>query len=273
VSAIVFLGGGRITSALLAGLRLSRYGGPLVVHDRNPRKLRALKREFGVAIEPDLPRAIEHASLLIVAVRPSDVAEILEKTRHILSLPTFPKTSHRTLLACSLAAGVPLAALQKRIGPPVRWARAMPSPVARTGHGLTAVTFDRAFPRSARKRLKDFFAQVGSVLEIPESKFDAFTAAYSSSHGYHALAALAAAAQEHGLDRKTAFTAAAHALADGIVSWREEKASLDELLHEAATPGGIAATVMEAMDAGKYSRIVERGLRAGVARARKNARG
>ncbi len=124
----------------------------------------------------------------------------------------------------------------------------MPSPVARSGRGLTALTFDRDFPAAARREVRDFFARVGRVLEIPESKFDAFTVTYSSSHGYHALAALAEAAEKLGLDRKTALTAAAHALADGILAWREGKISLDDLLHEAATPGGIAAATLARMD-------------------------
>ena len=110
------------------------------------------------------------------------------------------------------------------------------------------------------------------MLEIPESQFDAFTVTYSSSHGYHALATLAASAQKLGLNRKTALTAAAHALADGILSWREGKIPLDQLLHEAATPGGIAAAVMKAMDSSGYRRSIRQGLRAGMARARKNAK-
>ena len=148
----------------------------------------------------------------------------------------------------------------------------MPSPVARTRRGLTAVAFEPRFPPRGRKQIKDFFANVSPVLEIPEKKFDIFTATYSCSHGYHALAALAKAAQKLGLDRKTAFIAAAHGLADGVVSWREEKAVLEELLQEAATPGGISAAVMKAMDDHGYGKVVERGLRAGVTRARKNAR-
>jgi pyrroline-5-carboxylate reductase len=110
------------------------------------------------------------------------------------------------------------------------------------------------------------------VLEIPESQFDAFTVTYSSSHGYHALATLTASAQRLGLNRKMALTAAAHALADGILSWREGGIPLDRLLHEAATPGGIATAAMNAMDSSGYERIIQQGLEAGMARARKNAK-
>jgi pyrroline-5-carboxylate reductase len=263
----VFLGGGRITGALLAGLRLAGYDQPIVVHDRNPGKLRQLRRKYGVGVESTLQRALEQAHLLIIAVRPDSVRELLRELKQI----------PHPVVAVSLAAGIPLANLHvwmggTTMGRRVRWARAMPSPVARSGRGLTAVTFERNFPAAARREVWNFFVRVGGVLEIPETKFDAFTVTYSSSHGYHALAALAGAARDLGLDRKTAVTAAAHALADGILSWREGDLSLDALLREAATPGGIAAATMAKMDRSGYRRIVQRGLQAGMNRANKNAK-
>jgi pyrroline-5-carboxylate reductase len=262
VKATVFLGGGRITAALVAGLRLAKYDRPIIVHDRNPSKLRRLKKEYGVAVEPNLRRAVEQAGLLIIAVRPDSVSDLLREMGKI----------RRALSLVSLAAGVPLSKLRARLRSPARWARAMPSPVCRTGRGLTALTFDRPFSRTARREVEGLFERVGRVLEIPESQFDAFTVTYSSSHGYHALAALAAAAQRLGLNRKSALAAAAHALADGILSWREGGIPLDRLLHEAATPHGIAAAVMNAMDSSGYERIIQQGLLAGMARARKNAK-
>ena len=270
MKATVFLGGGRITAALIAGLRLARYRAPIVVHDRNPGKLRAMKKEFGVKVEPDLLTAVNQARLLIIAVRPSDVGGLLKTIRGSIRTATVRGGNPR-FIACSLAAGIPLRILREMLGPPVLWARAMPSPVARTGCGLTALTFPRGFPQVERRRMRQFFAKVGAVLEIRETELDAFTVTYSASHGYHALASLAQSARSLGLDQKTAFTAAAHALGDAIISWRDGEDSLDALLHEAATPGGIAATVMNSMEAEGYSRIVRRALGAGVQRARKNA--
>jgi pyrroline-5-carboxylate reductase len=261
MSTVVFLGGGRITSAMIAGLRLSRAKYRLVVHDRNPRKLRKLKEEYGVSIERDLKNAVRQAELLVVAVRPDSVRELLRSIGKV----------RRPVLAVSLAAGVPLPALSKTLGVPVRWARAMPSPVCRSGRGLTAVTFPRGRSLRDRRRVRDLFSSFGQVVEIPENKFDAFTVSYSSSHGYHALATLAEAAERAGLDRKTALLASAHALADGIIAWREGKHSLESLLKEAATPGGIAATTMAAADAAGYERAVRKGVMEGLGRARANA--
>jgi len=43
--------------------------------------------------------------------------------------------------------------------------------------------------------------------------------------------------------------------------------SLESLLEEAATPGGIAATTMTGMDAAGYGRAVRKGVRDGLRRA------
>jgi pyrroline-5-carboxylate reductase len=270
MSTVVFLGGGRITSAMLAGLSLAKHNYRLIVHDHNPGKLRDLKKQYRIAIERDLHRAVKRADILIVAVRPSSVRELLAAmSGSIRQQPA------RKLLAISLAAGVPLRLLSQlarpSLGGALAWARAMPSPVCRSGRGLTAVSFPRGLSSRDRKRVHELFGLLGQVVEISESMFDSFTVVYSSSHGYHALATLAAAAQAAGLDRRMALLASAHALADGIVAWREGNDSLEELMEEATTPGGIAAATIAASDKAGYARAVRHGIAAGLRRARANA--
>jgi pyrroline-5-carboxylate reductase len=264
MKAIVFLGGGRITGALAAGFRLAGYEREIVVYDRHPEKLRALRRESRVEKARDLKSAVERAEMLIVAVRPASVMDMLDEVAKCGAAA--PR------LCISLAAGIPLRNLRARLGPPIRWARAMPSPVCRIGRGLTPVSFDRGVTKTERVRVRRMFEQVGPVLDLPDRQMDAITATHSPSHGYHALATLAKAAGRAGLDRATALTAAAHALGDAISYWKQSGVSLEDLLHEAATPGGIAAATMLAMDKSGYARAVEQGIRAGVRQARLNAR-
>src|SRR3977135_1671809 len=126
MSTVVFLGGGRITSAALAGLRLAKTRHRLVVHDRNPGKLRDLKKHYAVAVEPDLNSAVKQADVLIVAVRPSSVREFLraiDKSIGNMDVPCRARTR---------PAGVPLRRLSKLVAPPLQWARAMPSPLCRS---------------------------------------------------------------------------------------------------------------------------------------------
>ncbi len=263
MDSVVFLGGGHITSALAAGLRLMGDRRQIVVYDRHREKVRALRRESQVEIAHDLKSALAQAQMLVIAVRPASVKEMLNEVELCGATP--PR------LCLSLAAGVPLRNLRAWLGRPVRWARAMPSPVCRIGRGLTPVCFDRGVSPAERKRVRGLFERVGPVLDLPEQQFDAITATHSPTHGYHALAHLSASAENVGLSRKTALLAAAHALADGIAYWRESGESLDDLLHEAATPGGIAAATMAAMDRAGYSRVIAKGLAAGIRQARRNA--
>jgi pyrroline-5-carboxylate reductase len=263
MKATVFLGGGHITGALAAGLRLAGDRREIVVYDRHPEKVRALRRESRVEIARDLKSAIGRAEILIVAVRPGSVKEMLAE---------IAACGGRLPRACvSLAAGIPIENLRAWL-PRVKWARAMPSPVCRIGRGLTPVCFDRGLAKVDRARVRTLFERVGPVLDLPESQFDAVTAASSPTHGYHALAHLAKAAQSAGLSSKTALIAAAHALADGIEYWRQIGASVEELLVEAATPGGIAAATMAAMDKAGYGRVVSSGIRSGIAQAQQNAK-
>lgn len=261
-STVVFLGGGRITSALCAGLRLAGDRREIVVYDRNPEKLRALRRESRIRVARDLKSALGDGSIAVLAVRPASVAEILAEASACGVVPE---------LSVSLAAGVPLRNLRSWL-PKARWVRAMPSPACRIARGLTSLCFDRQIERQDRARVRELFECVGQIVEIPENQFDSFTATFSSSHGYHALATLAEQSRRAGLDRKTALIAAAHALCDGISYWRQSGSTLDELLHEAATPGGTAAATMAAMDRAGYARVLAKGLKAGIAQARRNAK-
>ena len=216
--ATVFLGGGRITGALIAGLRLAGYSRPIVVHDRNPEKLRALRREFRIEVARDLKSAVERAGDVDRRGASYSMAELLEEIVGCGAVS-------RARIAISLAAGIPLKKLRAGLGLGVRWARAMPSPVCRIGHGLTAVTYDRSVSVADRKRVRALFELVGPVLGIAEKRFDAFSVAYSPSHGYHALATLADAAQAAGLDRSTALTRRGSRLCGGDPVLERERAN------------------------------------------------
>ena len=177
----VFLGGGRITGALLAGLRLAGYEQPIVVYDRHPEKLRRLHREYGVTVERVLRRAIEQADLLIIAVRPDAVRDLLQQIKASAPGRINPGKTNPAIVI-SLAAGIPLASLRgwlskpldKPPGKPMNWARAMPSPVARSGHGLTALTFGRDFSRCRATRCAQFLRSSWSDPRNPREPIRCF---------------------------------------------------------------------------------------------------
>ena len=172
----------------------------------------------------------------------------------------------------SLAAGIPLQKLRSKGSSALRWGRAMPSPVCRIARGLTAVTFEENVAMRQRKR---FVTSSGTL--APCCKFRKPISTLSLPHSRRVMAImpwqrLARSAEAAGLDRKSALTAAAHAIAGGIFYWQESGQTLDELLREAATPGGTAAATMAAMNRAGYERVVAKGLWTGIKQARINAR-
>src|SRR5262249_53216869 len=158
--------------------------------DRNPEKVRELRRESGVKAASDLKSAVEQASMAVVAVRPGAVAGMLAAVKASGVAPG---------LYVSLAAGIPLPDLRAAF-PGAGGVRARPSPVCGIAKGLTSVCVDLDAGKGDRAQVRDFFGRVGHIVEIPERKFDAFTAAFSSSHGYHAVRTLAEQARRAGLD-------------------------------------------------------------------------
>ena len=252
---------------MISGLRMANYAEPIAVHDRSAERMRLLRREFGIAVEPDLGRAASQAQLIVLAVRPDAASDMLH---HLdLALRQFNPQPAKTLV--SVMAGLPLAWLRKRVTARVDWIRAMPSPLCETGNGLTALAYGRGCSTRARTMARRLFAAFGEVLEISESHFDAFTVIYSPSHGVHALSALTNAGMKLRLPRKTALIAAAHALSAAQAAV-QQNVSLERMVRQAATPGGTAEATMSGMDAAGYREAVAKGVKAGVARARSMAR-
>jgi pyrroline-5-carboxylate reductase len=50
----MFIGGGNIGAAMIAGLRLGEYAGSIAVHDHRTERMRLLRRAYGATEEPDL---------------------------------------------------------------------------------------------------------------------------------------------------------------------------------------------------------------------------
>ena len=74
---IAIVGGGSMGEALLSGLlRAGRQVKDLVVAERMPDRARYLADTYGVLVT-SLPDAVENATFVIIAVKPSDVASVI----------------------------------------------------------------------------------------------------------------------------------------------------------------------------------------------------
>src|SRR3954469_11702559 len=122
VGTTLFIGGGSIGAAMIAGLRLGKYAAPIAVHDHSAERMRLLRRAHGATEEPDLATGVRAAQLIVLAVRPEAAEEMLLELNVALKRAS-PREPRKILV--SVMAGLPLAWLRKRIRTGVRWARAM----------------------------------------------------------------------------------------------------------------------------------------------------
>src|ERR1044072_5304892 len=116
---IAILGGGKIGKSLLAGLLSSGWRKPdeIVVTGRRQEGIDALAERHGVATTLSNADAVAGAAFIVIAVKPQDFDTLLGEIGGLL-------TPEQTVL--SVAAAIPTAAIESRIGAGVPVVRAMP---------------------------------------------------------------------------------------------------------------------------------------------------
>ena len=209
---IAIIGGGSMGEALLAGLlRAGRQVKDLVVAERYPERAKYLSETHGVRVTTVLDAA-EHATYVIVAVKPADVEEVIGE---IAAAAAKAEADSAEQVFITVAAGVTTAFFESKLpaGSPVL--RAMPNAPALVGAGVTALSAGRFATEEQLKRAAELFDAVGGVLTVPESQLDAVTAVSGSGPAYFLLMveALVDAAVASGLSRPVATELASQTMA------------------------------------------------------------
>jgi pyrroline-5-carboxylate reductase len=209
---IAIVGGGSIGEALLSGLlRAGRQVKDLVVAEKMPDRARYLAETYSVLVT-SVHDAVENATFVIIAVKPSDVPSVVgEITR--LAAESSDEVPEQVLI--TVAAGVTTAYLESKLtaGTPV--VRVMPNAPALVGAGISAIAKGRFATNEQLKEVAALFDSVGAVLTVPEDQLDAVTAVSGSGPAYFFLMveALIDAAVGAGLSRSVSTELVAQTIA------------------------------------------------------------
>lgn len=226
-----------------------------------------LVTQHGLAVSTD-PTEAWQAPVVLLAVKPQLLAAAAEAARGIASAtgaapaPTLvgggPGAGERPLLI-SVLAGVTLARLQA-LFPAHRVVRAVPNTPALVRQGLTGLAWGEGIPAEQQLWVRQLFAQVGEVLDLPESQLDAFLALTSSGPAYVALVAEAMAdgAVAAGLPRALALRLAHRTLAGTAALLQEQELHPAQLKDMVASPGGTTIAGLRQLErAGLRSALIE----------------
>jgi pyrroline-5-carboxylate reductase len=266
MSRVALLGGGKMGAALVGGwLDGGVEPDSLAIAEIDGERRRELEARFPkVRIVPSGAWAVADADVVVVAVKPGDVASTLEA-----ALPAL----RPDVLVLSIAAGVTIATLEAAApGRPV--VRAMPNTPALVGLGASAIAPGTSATDEHLQLAEQLLRAVGVVVRVEASQLDAVTGLSGSGPAYVMLVteALIEAGVLVGLSREIATQLVTQTLL-GSASLLAQSDEGPEALRAAVTsPGGTTAAGLRALEAGRVRAALLDAVAAATARSRELGR-
>ncbi|NNU26514.1 pyrroline-5-carboxylate reductase [Isoptericola sp. JC619] len=156
-----------------------------------------LAETYGVATTTDNAAAVSDARLVVVGVKPKDVAAVLDEIG-----PALPADA----VVVSVAVGLPLSFYARHLPADQHVVRTMPNTPAQVGAGVTAVVPGPTTDEDDVALVEALLAGTGETLRITEKEIDAFGALAGSGPAYvfYVVDAMAEAGVLMGLTRAVA---------------------------------------------------------------------
>jgi len=230
-----------MAEALINGLTASGNApaSNITVTDIRGERLEYLQSEYGVNTEEQNREAASAADILVLAVKPQDIQNVLADIRDCVGENT---------LVITIAAGVKLKTLENYLTGKI--VRVMPNTGAQVREGATAITFNGKVEKDDMELAVSFFSSVGKTVIVDEAMMDAVTAVSGSGPAYVFLLAesLIKAGTDSGLSAENARTLVLQTIkgaSELALSTGEEPAVLRERV---TSPGGTTAAALEVLE-------------------------
>jgi pyrroline-5-carboxylate reductase len=234
-----------MAEALVKGMLRAGVAAPgeILLTDRRKDRLADLEKRFGVATTTDNLAAVRRAAIVVLSVKPQVMNKVLDEISPALD---------GTKLVISIAAGVPLAAVERKVGHGVRIVRTMPNTPALVGSGATAISPGEHATPEDMEQAKALFDAVGKTVVVDEVLLDAVTGLSGSGPAYVFLIieALSDAGVKMGLDRRNAQDLAAQTVFGSAQLLLETGEHPGRLKDQVTSPGGTAIAGLHTLEAG-----------------------
>jgi len=239
-----FIGTGNMGEALIRGLLRASVAEPaqVVGSDPRPERCAELAQRYGIRTTGDNTEVARGADILVLSVKPQVMERVLEEVG---------PTIHAHALVVSIAAGVPISAIEARL-PQARVIRVMPNTPALVGAGATAIAMGGHATRDDVQAARRIFESVGMVVELDEAQMDAVTGLSGSGPAYMFLVieALSDAGVKVGLSRHHAQALAAQTVLGSAKLLLETGEHPGRLKDMVTSPGGTAIAGLHTLEAG-----------------------
>lgn len=256
------IGAGNMGQALLRGVL---HGGLLdgervLASARSQARLDALRARLPVETTLDNQRLVGEADLVILAVKPQDMAGLLAPLRGLFR----PEQ-----VVISIAAGISTRFLEERIGVDLPVLRAMPNTPAIVGQGASAYCRGRFASAEHALWTQSVLDSVGIAVEVAEEQLDAITALSGTgpAYFYYMMEALVAAGRELGLSTSLAKRLVKQTLLGAARLVMDSGEEPDQLRARVSSKGGTTEAAIANLERDQYSRIVVQAVQAAARRS------
>ena len=262
---IAFLGGGNMAEAIIGGLLAGGVAPArnIVVSDPEAERRTVLVKRHGIGVTANNVDALRGAAVVVLAVKPQQVAEALSSAKEVFS---------GQQLLVSICAGLPTAALENQV--PARVVRVMPNLPALVRKSVSAICGGVRATAADLDLVEELFAAVGAVVRLPEDRMNEVTAVSGSGPGYvfAFMEAMEAAAVGMGFEPAMARKMVLATVQGAAALAAQTSEDPAELRHRVSSKGGTTLAGLAAMEAGGFSAAVAAGMKAARDRAAELAR-
>ena len=240
-----FLGAGNMSEALIKGILHAKVLPPerILASDVKAERLAQLHKSHGIRTTSDNHALLRESDVVVLAVKPQAIDKVLTEIGADI---------RRDQLVISVAAGVPIDALEARLAPGSRVVRSMPNTPATVQAGATAIAGGAHAGEDDLRVARELFEAVGRVVVLDESLLDAVTGLSGSGPAYVMLIieALADGGVKVGLHRDTALLLAAQTVYGSALLLLETGEHPGRLKDMVTSPGGTAIAGLHTLESG-----------------------
>ena len=243
---IAIIGSGNMGEALVSGLIVSESSEPknIICTDIREEKLDEIRRDYGVRTTTDNLKAVAESDVIVYAVKPQIIAAVLKETSEKLDM---------SKLVISIAAGVPLAAIESCLDKDLRLIRVMPNIAASVKEAASAIAAGAHATREDIDLAMAIFNSIGKSIFLKENYLmDAITGLSGSGPAYIFLIvdALADAGVKMGLARQEALFLSTQTVLGAAKLLLETQEHPSQLKDKVTSPGGTAIAGLATLEEG-----------------------
>ena len=247
---IAFVGGGAMAEAMIRCLLDKKVttAQNVVVSDISPVRRELLSREYGVRTSSSNRESVKNAGLIILAVKPQNLHEVMEDIKGLGS----------EQLVLSIVAGATVSILCQGLDHSLL-IRAMPNMPAQIGEGITVWTATTETKARHKKLAQSVLGALGKEIYVADEKYLGMATALSASgpaYVFLFIEALIDAGVHIGLPRDMAQALAIQTVLGSSRTVDEMSKHPAELRNMVTSPGGTTTDGLLQLEKGRFRSLV-----------------